>query len=109
MLLTLTLDITGESVASSNKAVKMIMYVHRLTLLFIQEYPQLSKAIESKLENFINDEALRVKEATPNLGELMVYLCLQEKYTWECMKEAFLQEHSDRQIFWILKEFTELE
>ena len=56
MILTLAIDITGESIYSSNKAVKMVMYVHRLANLFFEEYPDQRKVIENRIDKFIKDE-----------------------------------------------------
>lgn len=109
MFLTLMVDITGESVYNSNKAIKMMIYIHRLINLLYEEHPEQRQKVEAIIENFIKDKANRVKDKTPNLGELLIYLTLTDKYHWEDIKDAFLEEQMDRQIFWILKQFPEME
>lgn len=45
--LTLMVDITGESIYNSNKAIKMMIYIHRLTLLFLDLYPEQRTKIDA--------------------------------------------------------------
>lgn len=107
--LTLMVDITGESIYHSNKAIKMMIYIHRLTLLFLELYPEQQTEIDRRIESFIKDKANRIKDKTPNIGELLIYLTLTEKFKWADLADAFLEEQFDRQIFWILKQFPEME
>ena len=90
--LTLMVDITGESIYHSNKAIKMMIYIHRLTLMLLELYPEQRKVIDTLIENFIKDKSLRVKEKTQNLGELLIYLTLTEKFKWADIADAFLEE-----------------
>jgi len=55
-------DITGESIYHSNKAIKMMIYIHRLTLLLLELYPDQRKQIDAVIENFIKDKAARHKD-----------------------------------------------
>jgi len=96
-------DITGESVYNSNKSIKMMVYIHRLINLLYTEYPDERTKVESIVEAFIKDKSCRVKDKTPNLGELLIYLTLSDKFKWADIKDAFLEEQLDRQMFWILK------
>jgi hypothetical protein len=109
MFLTLMVDITGESIYNSNKSVKMMIYIHRLIQLLYEEFPEERTKIETLVEAFIKDKSKRVKDATPNLGEFLIYLTLTDKFKWADVKEAFLSEQLDRQIFWILKQIPEME
>ena len=109
MLLTLVVDTCGESIYHSNKAIKMMNYVHRLTQLLFEEFPEQREEIERRIQVFIEDEKSRHKDVTADIGSLMVYLTLTEKFSWEDLREAFLGEQFDRQIFWILKQIPELE
>ena len=93
--LTLMVDITGESIYHSNKAIKMMIYIHRLTLLLLELYPDQRKQIDAVIENFIKDKAARHKDQTPNLGELLIYLTLTEKYKWADLANVFLDEQFD--------------
>lgn len=83
MFLTLMVDITGESVYHSNKAIKMMIYIHRLLNLLLDEFPDQRVKLEAVVENFIKDKGSRIKDKTPNLGELLIYLAFTEKFKWE--------------------------
>ena len=109
MFLTLMVDITGESVYHSNKAVKMMIYIHRLINLMLDEYPDQRTKVEAVVQNFIKDKGQRIKDKTPNIGELLIYLSLTDKFKWDQIRDGLLEEQTDRQIFWLLKQFKELE
>ncbi len=96
-------DITGESIYHSNKAIKMMIYIHRLTTMMLELYPEQRKVIDDIIEKFIKDKSARVKDKTTNIGELLIYLSLTEKFKWADLANIFLEEQFDRQIFWILK------
>lgn len=102
-------DITGESIYNSNKSIKMMIYIHRLINLLYEQYPEERTKMEAIIEGFIKDKSNRVKDKTQNLGELLIYLTLTDKYKWADIRDAFLEEQLDRQIFWILKQIPEME
>jgi len=94
--LTLMVDITGESIYNSNKSIRMMVYIHRLINLMYEEYPEERVKIEAIVEAFIKDKSNRIKDKTPNLGELLIYLTLSDKFKWTDIRDAFLEEQIDR-------------
>jgi len=44
----------------------------------------------------------RVKLVAPDLGELLVLLCLSSNYRWENVAKEFLSESFDRNVLWLL-------
>lgn len=109
MLLTLVVDMTNEALHHSYKSIRMLMYVHRLLTLFLEKYPQLNDTIDEKLQKFIDSPEKRIKDETPNIGELLVLLTVSQKYNWDDLKSAYLGEQLDRQVFWVLQELPDLE
>ena len=109
MILTLVVDITNESIHHSYKSIRMIVYAHRLFTLLLEKYPSLYTIIDERLRRFIEEPESRVKNVTPSIGDLIVLLTVSKAYKWEHLKEAYLSEQMDRQVFWILKEIPELE
>jgi len=109
MLLTLVVDMTNESLHHSYKSIKMMMYTHRLFTMFLEKYPELKKVIDEKLKIFIENPESRIKDVTPNIGDLLVYLTVSETYNWADLKDSYLSEQMDRQIFWVLQEIPDLE
>lgn len=65
-------------------------------------YPIIVETADRKLEDFLSHESKRVKLATPDLGELLILLCLSTNITWEDIAMDFLQECFDRNVMWIL-------
>lgn len=109
MILTLIVDITSESLHHSYKSIRMLMYAHRLFTLLLEKYPELNEVIDEKLRKFIEEPESRIKDVTPNIGDLLVFLTVSQTYKWEDLKDAYLAEQMDRQVFWILKDIPELE
>jgi ubiquitin-protein ligase len=109
MILTLIVDMTNEALHHSYKSIRMIVYAHRLFTLFLEKYPELKKEIDEKIKIFIENSESRHKDVTPSIGDLLVYLTVSETYKWNDLKESYLNEQLDRQVFWILQEIPELE
>lgn len=109
MLLTLVVDMTNEALHHSYKSIRMLIYVHRLLLLFIEKYQGLQDAIEDKIQTFIEKPETRIKDETPNIGDIFVLLTVSRKYSWNDFKDAYLGEQLDRQVFWILQEIPGLD
>ncbi|CAI2362392.1 unnamed protein product [Moneuplotes crassus] len=109
MFKTLIVDMTNESLHHSYKSIRMLIYIHRLMMIFIEKYPEISETIDQCLAKFIDHPECRIKDETPDIGELLVYLTISKKYFWEDLKEAYLGEQLDRQILWIIREIPNLE
>jgi hypothetical protein len=86
-----------------------IVYFHTLLLVFVQEYPEVRADFESKIKNFIESEDARHKTNFPNIIDLLVYLMATEKYSFADVIHAYTEEQLDRQVFWLLRKFPELE
>ena len=87
----------------------MIIYVHRLFTLLLDKYPQLRDVMDEKIKVFIEKPECRIKEVTTNIGDLLVFLTVSKKYKWDDLKEAYLNEQLDRQVFWVLQEVPQLD
>ena len=109
MILTLVVDITNEALHHSYKSIRMIIYVHRLFTLLLDKYPQLRDVMDEKIKVFIEKPECRIKEVTTNIGDLLVFLTVSKKYKWDDLKEAYLNEQLDRQVFWVLQEVPQLD
>jgi Ran GTPase-activating protein (RanGAP) involved in mRNA processing and transport len=75
----------------------------------LDEHPELYDQIEDSLEKFKSDEKNRVKEFTPNLGDMLSKLAVSRKYKWSDIIGPYLEEQMDRQVFWMIKDIPELE
>ena len=109
MMLTLAVDMTNEALHHSYKSIRMFIYIFRLFKLFIEKYPELKVTIDETLEKFIKNPESRIKEETPNIGDLLVLLPFSNKFSWEDLSYAYLNEQLDRQVLWILLEIPDLD
>ena len=86
-----------------------LVFMHGLALALMREYPNVRTKIESRLEQFINDPEQRVKDNTPNILHVLIYLFFTDKYTFAQVIGPYSLEQIDRQIFWLLKKIPELQ
>jgi hypothetical protein len=86
----------------------MILYAYRVFTFFLKMYPELKKVIDEKIKTFIENPESIHKEVIPNIGDLLVYLNVSETYKWEDLKDSYLNEQLDRQVFWILQQIPGL-
>lgn len=103
-------NIVKESVHNSSKTIDVLLYIYRALIMLINEYPDIKKEANKKLDNFIKLPEERIKEKTPNLGNLLVMLCISD-HTVEELLPAYMSEQMDRQVFWtfeLLPDFKDL-
>ena len=86
----------------SQAAIQAYCHFLRLYYKFLELYPQLKQAINSKVHQFLNSEAHRTKTHCPDLGEFIINLFLSD-FTYQQSKHALIHEFFARQIFWIQK------
>lgn len=92
----------------SIKALEGYMAFHHLLLAFAMKYPKLVDIANQKIRDFCTtNEAVRDKEITPDVGELIVYLSIS-KYSWRQFFPAFAREVFDRNARWILAKYPGL-
>ena len=102
------LNIMSEKVHNSCRAIEILIYVFRILIMFVQQYPELKTEVNKNLEDFIKNPEQRVKDKTPSLGDLLVMLSISDHKIEELLP-AYISEQMDRQIFWILQELPEFE
>ena len=95
------LNIVKEYVHNSSRTVEVLLYIYRALIMLINEYPDIKKEVNKKVDNFIKLPEERVKEKTPNLGNLLVMLCMSD-HTIEEFLPAYISEKMDRQVFWMI-------
>lgn len=105
----IALNIMSEKVHNSSLAIRILLYIFRVLLVLLQNYPTFKKELNENIEKFIKDEKSRVKEFTPSLGDLLVMMALSSEHKIEDLLPGYISEQMDRQIFWILQEIPELE
>lgn len=102
------LNIVNEKVHNSTRAIEILIYVYRVSIFLVEEFPEIKEEINKKLENFIKNPEERIKDKTPSLGDLLVMQSLSDKKIEELLP-SYISEQMDRQILWILLQLPELE
>jgi len=79
--------------------------------------PEILSRATAKLKQFIQDPKTRLKQMTPDLGELIIFITLvlvmapvdKAPITWELIRGPFLQEAVTRNARWVLNRAPELQ
>jgi ubiquitin-protein ligase len=101
-------NIIGEKVHNSSRAIEILIYVYRVMLLLEEALPEIKTEANKILDEFIKNPEQRIKDKTPSLGDLLVMLSISDRRI-EDLLPAYIGEQMDRQIFWILQEIPEFE
>jgi len=100
-LLTHAMQVVNDKAYSSIKGLRMFIAFHRAFLFLLDEHPGVKIEIEGIIKNFIESEDLRHKAQTPDLGVILAFMTVSEKYSFDDIKQAFLFESLDRKVFWM--------
>ena len=73
------LNIVIEKVHNSTRAIEILLYVYRVLIFLVEEYPEIKEEINKKIDNFIKNPEERIKDKTPSLNDLLVMLCLSDR------------------------------
>ena len=108
-IFSLFVRIADKKIVSTNKAVRQLVQLHGMMLVFIQKYPEIEIFFDSEIQRFLENEEERTKEKTPQMGIILIYCMFSTRYNFGDVIEEYFMEQVDRQVFWILKKIPELE
>ena len=101
----------------SEKALQGYCAFHHLLLFCADKVPSIKHLAHNQVEQFLQDPKKRVKQHSPNLGELLVTMTLTNT-SWEDMTQGpqvspgmsmpFILETFDRNVRWTLKDYPHL-
>lgn len=103
---------------ASEKAVISYCLLLHLLMCLCRATPPILHSATTKLRMFIADPKSRLKQHTPDLGELIVLITLvlvmppvdkTKPITWEMIRGKFLEEALTRNVRWVLDTSPELE
>lgn len=105
---TMVVQIMKGQIHASIKALEGYCAFHQMFLKFLEEYPELLKECQEKVNSFLQDEKARHKDKLPNLGEFMPLLTVTPEVSWKEVAPAIVQESFDRAVFHLIKDYREL-
>jgi len=109
LIITHMVEMANERKHISILALRRLVNFIRLFRLCIELVPGVMTTINEKLKTFKDDEAKRVKDFTPSLGDILAMAIVSDQYSMMDFLEAYLEEQMDRQAFWIIRVVPELD
>lgn len=99
---TLVVEIMNNknNLQANDKFVDGYFAIYRLLSRFTIDEPRVIQYVDDQLSDFINKPEKRTKQYVQNLGELLIFLTISKKYTWNDIKQFFLDESDTRNVFW---------
>ncbi|KAJ5074657.1 ynein regulatory complex subunit 5 [Anaeramoeba ignava] len=101
---TMVTNVMKGSIHGSIKDLQGYCAIHHLFLAFCSKYPGIVEEARNRIENFIKNPKKREKDATPSLGDFLSLLSITGT-PWEQIRDFYLEESRDRQIYWIIRKF----
>ena len=92
LIMTHMLEIMKENTHTSIVAIRRLFNFIRVFIYLGTLEPKIYDTINGELENFINNPEKRHKDHTPHLGNLLVFSILSNKYSFNDLKAAYLEE-----------------
>ena len=93
----------------SMKALEGFTQLFRTWYHLAQADSEIQKQALKALTDFQTKTQSRHKRITPNLGRLLMMICIApSEFTWDTIKSAYIEESRDRNILWILRAGPEI-
>lgn len=73
-------------------ALRRLVNFLRLFRMLIDMYPEVDQEINERIEKFIKDPEMRIKDHCSSLGDLLSFVMVSNKYTIEDLLPAYLEE-----------------
>jgi hypothetical protein len=73
-------------------AIRRLVNFLRLFRLLMKMHPEITKFIDTQLENFITKPEMRIKDHCASLGDLLAYSIISEKWSFTQLLEPYLEE-----------------
>lgn len=87
----------------SLKALEGFTQLFRTWYYLAESDTEIRIVADSIINDFISKSQYRHKRVTPNLGKLLMLVCISRQYSWEQIQNAYFDESRDRNILWILR------
>lgn len=89
-----------NNLTANDKFIHGYFALYRLMKQFGADDSEIVKFCDEQLYRFVSDSTKRSKKDMPNLGELLIYLTVASKITWNDLAIPFQEECDARNFFW---------
>lgn len=92
-----------DHATANDKFIDGYFAFYRLLVEMTRLFPKLVTYANTQIEQFLTDTTKRSKDTVPNLGEWIILLLVTDKYTWNDVASAFMEECDVRNVFWYVQ------
>lgn len=96
LIITHMVDLASGRKHMSILAIRRLINFIRLFRLAIELVPGVMPIITERLRIFRDEEAKRVKDFTPNLGDILAFSLVCDTIKFDTIRDAYIQEQLDR-------------
>ncbi|QKF94725.1 ubiquitin-conjugating enzyme E2 [Fadolivirus algeromassiliense] len=89
-----------NNLTANDKFVNGYFALYRLMKQYAKDDPKIIQYVNHELQQFITNPNKRSKKDVPNLGELLIYLTISDKFIWNDVSKQFQEECDARNFFW---------
>lgn len=89
-----------NNLTANDKFINGYFTLYRLMKQYAKDDPKIVQFVDQELNQFINNPQKRSKKDVANLGELLIYLTISEKFIWNDISKQFQEECDARNFFW---------
>jgi hypothetical protein len=98
-----------ENTILNDKFINGYFAIYRIMAQYAKKNNKIVEYVNNELEQFKKKPEKRTKKFVSNLGELLIYLTISDKYNWIDISNVFLEECDTRNVLWYLGKYPELQ
>lgn len=92
-----------NNLSANDKFIDGYFNFYRLLMEVKKDHATIVKSANSKVEQFLVRTENRSKTKVANLGDWLILLLISDKYKWNDVAEAFVEECDARNVFWYVQ------
>lgn len=89
-----------NNLTANDKFINGYFDLYKLMTKYAEDDNKITQFANNELNKFIGNKQNRSKKSIANLGELLIYLTISNKFKWEDLSIPFQEECDARNFFW---------